>query len=89
MNHVDNRILGKMFDTVIYGAGKGIYRTFSDYVQGAEDYFNAENMLYYFGDLDYEGILIYEHLAGMPCFAATVLIKKRGKNMVLKLRTSR
>lgn len=66
MNYVDNRILGKMFDTVIYGAGKGIYRTFSDYVQGAEDYFNAENMLYYFGDIDYEGILIYEHLAGMP-----------------------
>lgn len=55
-------ILGKEFDTVIYGAGKGIWSTFADYVNQAEEYFGADNRLYYFGDLDYEGILIYEHL---------------------------
>ena len=55
-------ILGKEFDTVIYGAGKGIWSTFADYVNQAEEYFGADNRLYYFGDLDYEGILIYEHI---------------------------
>ena len=57
-----NEILGKKFDTVIYGAGKGIWKTFVDYVNGAEQYFLEKNALFYFGDLDYEGILIYEHL---------------------------
>ena len=62
MNAGCNEILGKEFDTVIYGAGKGIWKTFVDYVNGAERYFLENNELFYFGDLDYEGILIYEHL---------------------------
>lgn len=65
MNNTGNRILGVDFDTLIYGAGKGIYKTFSDYANGAEKYFNNDNNLFYFGDLDYEGIIIYEHLACM------------------------
>ena len=62
MNKGNNRILGTEFGTVIYGAGKGIWKTFADYVNGAENYFLEENHLFYFGDLDYEGILIYERL---------------------------
>lgn len=62
MNAGCNKILGKEFDTVIYGAGKGIWKTFVDYVNGAERYFLENNELFYFGDVDYEGILIYEHL---------------------------
>lgn len=62
MNAHSDRILGKSFGTVIYGAGKGIWKTFADYVNGAESYFNGDNELLYFGDLDYEGIIIYEHL---------------------------
>lgn len=62
MNAGQHQILEKEFGTVIYGAGKGIWKTFTDYVNGAESYFMGENMLYYFGDLDYEGILIYEQL---------------------------
>ena len=62
MNAGYNTISGKKFDTVIYGAGKGIWKTFVDYVNGAERYFLDDNSLFYFGDLDYEGILIYEHL---------------------------
>lgn len=62
MNKGCNRIFGKEFDTLIYGAGKGIWKTFSDYINGAETYFMDENQLFYFGDLDYEGILIYERL---------------------------
>ena len=57
-----DQILGKRFGTVIYGAGKGIWKTFADYVNGAEPYFLGDNTVFYFGDLDYEGILIYEHL---------------------------
>lgn len=55
-------ILGVKFNTLIYGAGKGIWNSFADYVAGAEEYFKAGNELLYFGDIDYEGIIIYEHL---------------------------
>lgn len=57
----NNIILGKEIDTVIYGAGKGIIKAFKDYDISVEDYLaSKENKIYYFGDLDYEGIIIYE-----------------------------
>ena len=62
MNSGNDRIMGREFGTVIYGAGKGIWKTFEDYVNGAERYFLGKNALFYFGDLDFEGILIFEHL---------------------------
>lgn len=50
--------------TLIYGAGKGIIRSFQDFDLCAEPYMKAPgNTIYYFGDLDYEGIGIYENLA--------------------------
>lgn len=55
-------VLGIRFNTLIYGAGKGIWNSFADYASGAESYFKAGNELLYFGDIDYEGIIIYEHL---------------------------
>ena len=56
-------ILGVDIDTVIYGGGKGIIKAFNDYEISVEDYLsNKDNTIYYFGDLDYEGILIYEGL---------------------------
>lgn len=55
-------ILGVKFNTIVYGAGKGIWNSFFDYAAGAEEYFKAGNELLYFGDIDYEGIIIYEHL---------------------------
>lgn len=54
-------IFGKEIDTVIYGAGKGIIKAFKDYNISVEEYLsNKENRIFYFGDLDYEGIIIYE-----------------------------
>ena len=51
--------------TLIYGAGKGIIRSFQDFDLCAEPYMkHSENTILYFGDLDYEGIGIYENLAG-------------------------
>ena len=50
--------------TLIYGAGKGIIRSFQDFDLCAEPYMKSPgNTIYYFGDLDYEGIGIYENLA--------------------------
>ena len=56
-------ILGKPIGTLIYGAGKGIWRSFAEFSSSAEVYMlEKENQFFYFGDLDYEGILIYEKL---------------------------
>ena len=60
------QILGEHIGTLIYGAGKRILRSFNDFEFCVEPYMrNPENRIYYFGDLDYEGIGIYENLAGM------------------------
>ena len=59
-------IFGVKMGTLIYGAGKGILRSFRDFDLCVEPYMkNPENHIYYFGDLDYEGIGIYEKLAEM------------------------
>ena len=58
-------IFGAEIGTLIYGAGKGIIRSFQDFDLCAEPYMkHPKNTIYYFGDLDYEGIGIYENLAG-------------------------
>lgn len=60
----NDSILGVRIGTLIYGAGKGILRSFQDFSMCAEPYMQRpENHIYYLGDLDYEGIGIYENLA--------------------------
>ena len=57
-------IFGAEIGTLIYGAGKGIIRSFQDFDLCAEPYMkHPKNTIYYFGDLDYEGIGIYENLS--------------------------
>ena len=59
-------ILGEPVGTLIYGAGKGILKSFQDFDLCVEPYMKEPgNEILYFGDLDYEGIGIYESLAGM------------------------
>lgn len=59
-------ILGEEIGTLIYGGGKAIYRSFEDFGLCVEPYMNCPTNTYlYFGDLDYEGILIYETLQRM------------------------
>lgn len=59
-------IFGMPAGTLIYGAGKGILKRFGDFDICVEPYMtDGENGIYYFGDLDYEGIGIYEHLADL------------------------
>lgn len=61
-----DRIFGIQTGTLIYGAGKRILKSFEDFRLCAEPYMTAQdNTIYYFGDLDYEGIGIYESLAAL------------------------
>jgi len=56
-------ILGEDISTLIYGGGKNINKAFKDYKISVEDYVSdSRNTILYFGDLDYEGIVIYEGL---------------------------
>lgn len=60
----NNKLFGVPVGTLIYGAGKGILRSFQDFDLCVEPYMKAPgNQICYFGDLDYEGIGIYETLA--------------------------
>ena len=69
-----NKILGEDIGTLIYGAGKRIVSSFREFVISAEPYMKEEsNELLYFGDLDYEGIVIYETLA--ETFAPSGIIR--------------
>lgn len=56
-------ILGEHISTLVYGGGKNINKAFNDYKISVEDYVSDKrNTILYFGDLDYEGIVIYERL---------------------------
>lgn len=56
-------ILGEEIGTLVYGGGKSIHKSFRDFTFCVEPYLNDKrNEILYFGDLDYEGILIYESL---------------------------
>ncbi|WP_417145021.1 Wadjet anti-phage system protein JetD domain-containing protein, partial [Phascolarctobacterium succinatutens] len=60
----NSQLLGENISTIIYGAGKRVVSYFQEFNASAEPYMLAEgNELLYFGDLDYEGIGIYEKLA--------------------------
>ena len=60
----NHTIFGESVSTLIYGAGKRVVSSFRDFEISAEPYMkDAGNEFLYFGDLDYEGIVIYEKLA--------------------------
>ena len=60
----NRQLLGENISTIIYGAGKRVVSYFQEFNASAEPYMLADgNELLYFGDLDYEGIGIYETLA--------------------------
>lgn len=62
----NDKIFGVRMGTLIYGGGKRIQRSFKDFEFCVEPYMKEDgNKIYYFGDLDYEGIGIYEGLAEM------------------------
>jgi len=54
--------LGQAVDTVIYGSGKNIEKSLEEYEHTVEEYLLNPSKVLYWGDIDYEGIAIYERL---------------------------
>ena len=81
-----NHVFGEKIASLIYGAGKGIYRSFEDFSFSVEPHINAPgNRILYFGDLDYEGIGIYEHLAkAFDLMCRIVPFVEAYRNMITK-----
>ena len=66
-------ILGLAIGTLIYGGGKKIQKSMADFLLCAEPYLvMAENQFYYAGDLDYEGIAIFQGLQHAVSEAFTI-----------------
>ena len=75
----NSQVLQTELGTLIYGAGKGIYRSFQDFSVCAEPYMKDKgNSIYYFGDLDYEGILIFETLVKLFAEGAKICLFVQG-----------
>lgn len=61
MKEVSKNILGIEISTVVYGAGKSRIPSIKEFEHYTEDYIsNENNRFYYFGDIDYEGIVIFD-----------------------------
>lgn len=56
------KFLGEGIDTIIYGAGKNIEKSLEEYEYTVEEYLLNPSRVLYWGDIDYEGIGIYERL---------------------------
>ncbi len=54
--------LGQAVDTIIYGSGKNIEKSLEEYDYTVEEYLLEPSRVLYWGDIDYEGIAIYERL---------------------------
>lgn len=68
-------ILGTTTGTLIYGAGKGIWKSLDDFDLCVEPYMkDPQNHYLYFGDLDYEGIGIYDKVREIFRSAAREII---------------
>ncbi|MFA5519762.1 MAG: Wadjet anti-phage system protein JetD domain-containing protein [Spirochaetota bacterium] len=88
----NENILGLPIGTLIYGKGKGIIKSFKDFTFCVEPYLSDEsNQIIYLGDLDYEGILIYEQLSAVfmdripikPFNEAYLYMLKKAKEVIL------
>jgi hypothetical protein len=54
--------LGEEIHSIIYGCGKNIEKSLEEYKYTVEDYLLKPIKMLYWGDIDYEGIGIYERL---------------------------
>ncbi|MDE6052758.1 MAG: hypothetical protein K2G55_03150 [Lachnospiraceae bacterium] len=77
-------ICGEQIGTLIYGAGKGVIAAFSDFDISGEPYMMEQgNEILYFGDLDYEGIGIYENFAAAYGEQYNIQLFKNGYEMMI------
>lgn len=94
----NNSILGVEISTLVYGGGKNISKTFEDFDLCVEPYIaDRSNTILYFGDLDYEGIIIYESMKRIfeskynirPFVEAYIAMLYKYKKMVVPLPTTK
>lgn len=83
-----SHLLGFPICTLIYGGGKKGIKGFQHFEASVEPYLlHEENRFYYFGDLDYEGILIFESLCAHfncePFVSAYEAMLKKSVNLQL------
>ena len=81
-------IFDVLIGTLIYGSGKKVVKGFQHFEGSVEPYLlHPSNNFYYFGDLDYEGIGIYESLTTYfkcePFVIAYVAMLKKAENISL------
>lgn len=84
-----NIFIGEKIDTIIYGAGKSIEKSLEDFEATAPDYFKSPIELLYWGDIDYEGIAIYERLKDRHSALLNINLFKGAYKLMLNLSKNR
>jgi hypothetical protein len=80
-----NIFIGEKIDTIIYGAGKGIEKSLEDFEATAPEYLKNPIELLYWGDIDYEGIAIYERLKDRHSDMLNINLFKEAYTLMLSL----
>lgn len=81
--------IGERIDTIIYGAGKGIEKSLEDFEETAPEYLRNPIELLYWGDIDYEGISIYERLIDRYSDVLNIKLFKEAYSLMLCLSKNR
>lgn len=85
----ENIFIGEHIDTIIYGAGKGIEKSLEDFEATAPEYLKSLIELLYWGDIDYEGIAIYERVKDRYRDMLNIKLFKGAYELMLSLSKSR
>lgn len=84
-----NVFFGEAIDTIIYGSGKNIEKSLEEYDYTVEEYLQKPSRVLYWGDMDYEGILIYERLKKRYSESFNIELFKKAYAMMLSLSEGR
>jgi hypothetical protein len=85
----ENIFIGEKIDTIIYGAGKGIEKSLEDFEATAPKYLRSPMELLYWGDIDHEGIAIYERLVDRYSALLNIKLFKGAYELMLVLSKNR
>ena len=85
----ENIFIGESIDTIIYGAGKGIEKSLEDFEATAPEYLRNPIEILYWGDIDYEGISIYERLKDRYSDLLNIKLFKEAYKLMLSLAKNR
>lgn len=83
-----NCFFGREFGTIIYGEGKKIISSFNDIDDHSDDekfLSDHSNVFYYFGDLDYEGMRIYQGLNSKCSYDRSIILFKEAYSKMVQI----